>query len=223
MPSSPRAPISPLPSYLLQRYQAWRNGAYEEKRGLFEQLATGQQPPAMVISCCDSRVHSTELFGAESGEFFIHRNIANLIPPFSPDGDHSGTSAAIEYAVMALKVAHIVVIGHSSCGGIMHGYHACNHSDGHDLSGTVYIKHWLKLLQPAFDALDEGGSDVEKIAALEKRSVVVSLNNLMGFPFVREAIDADRLSLHGLWHDIGSGTLMAYHADRDGFEPLELG
>jgi len=88
----------PLPEFLVKRYhgQAWYRRLADE----------GQRPRAMVISCCDSRVHVTAIFGADQGEFFIHRNIANLVPPYNPDGEYHGTSAAVEYAVNALKVTH---------------------------------------------------------------------------------------------------------------------
>ena len=108
-----------LPSYLLQRYQGWKATGYAENQTWYRRLAAeGQRPRAMVISCCDSRVHVTSIFGADQGEFFIHRNIANLVPPYEPDGKQHGTSAAVEYAVNALKVAHLIVLGHSSCGGV---------------------------------------------------------------------------------------------------------
>jgi len=101
----------PLPSYLVQRYQGWKATTYAENEPWYRKLAEGgQHPRAMVISCCDSRVHVTSIFGAEQGEFFIHRNIANLVPPYQPDGGLHGTSAAIEYAVGELKVAHIIVL-----------------------------------------------------------------------------------------------------------------
>jgi carbonic anhydrase len=109
----------PLPSYLLQRYHGWKATTYSENQAWYRRLASeGQRPRALVISCCDSRVHVTSIFGADQGEFFIHRNIANLVPPFKPDGDYHGTSAAIEYAVTALNVAHLIVLGHSNCGGV---------------------------------------------------------------------------------------------------------
>ena len=98
---------APLPAYLIQRFQGWKAGKFVENNFLYKRLAEeGQHPPAMVISCCDSRVNVTALFEADPGEFFIHRNVANLVPPFSPTGDYHGTSAAIEYAVTSLGVAH---------------------------------------------------------------------------------------------------------------------
>ena len=102
---------TPLPSYLVQRYRGWKATKFVENKSWFKHLAeSGQHPRAMVISCCDSRVHVTAIFGSDTGEFFIHRNIAALVPPFQPDGDHHGTSAAVEYAVTTLKVAHIIVV-----------------------------------------------------------------------------------------------------------------
>ena len=109
----------PLPNNLIKRYMGWRATGFSENKAWYKRLAEeGQHPRAMVISCCDSRVHATSIFGADSGEFFIHRNIANLVPPFETDGGLHGTSATIEYAVTALKVAHIMVLGHSNCGGV---------------------------------------------------------------------------------------------------------
>ncbi len=114
----------PLPTYLLQRYHGWKATTYFENRAWYKRLATeGQRPRAMVISCCDSRVHVTSIFGADQGEFFIHRNIANLVPPYEPDGAQHGTSAAVEYAVTALKVSHLLIVGHSNRGGQgVHGH-----------------------------------------------------------------------------------------------------
>ena len=108
-----------LPNYLANRFRGWRATHYTENKSWFRHLAQeGQHPRSMLIACCDSRVHVTAMFGADQGEFFIHRNIANLVPPYTPDGQQHGTSAAVEYAVTALKVAHVIVVGHSNCGGV---------------------------------------------------------------------------------------------------------
>ena len=118
--------VKPLPNYLIQRYHGWKATTFEDNHAWYRRLASeGQRPRAMVISCCDSRVHVTAIFGAEQGEFFIHRNIANLVPAYLPDGEPHGTSAAVEYAVTALKVSHIIVLGHSSCGGVRGCHDMC--------------------------------------------------------------------------------------------------
>lgn len=210
--------IKPLPSYLVNRYAGWHATQFAENKSWYQYLAdVGQHPRAMIISCCDSRVQAMSLFGAESGDFFIHRNIANLIPPYKADGDHHGTSAAIEYAVSALRVAHIIVLGHSSCGGILGGFHACNGTKKELYEETVFVRKWLEILKSAYDTLDRSVDESAQVQELEKRSIVVSLQNLIGFPFVREAVDEDRLTLHGVWHDIASGNLMSYDPEAEAF------
>lgn len=209
--------VRPLPEYLVRRYQGWRATIYAENRSWYRRLAEdGQHPRAMIISCCDSRVHVTSIFGADQGEFFIHRNIANLVPPFAPSGDHHGTSAAVEYAVKALHVAHIVVLGHSGCGGVKGCYDMCEGHAPELLESTSFIGRWMEILRPGWEALPPG-EDRERIDALEKMAVRVSLQNLMTFPFVQEAVEDDRLTLHGLWNHIGEGTLEGWDEGRGAF------
>jgi carbonic anhydrase len=206
--------IKPLPTYLVTRYHGWKATQFAENKAWYRRLAEdGQHPRAMVISCCDSRVHVTSIFGAETGEFFIHRNIANLVPPHSPDGDHHGTSAAIEYAVTALKVAHIIVMGHSSCGGVA-GFHQMSTGRAPELEEkTSYIGRWLEILNPGFERVKDISGDSEQVSALEREGVVVALENLLTFPFVAERVAAEKLTLHGLWHDIAGGGVEAYDSD----------
>ena len=209
-------PSKPLPSYLVTRYHGWKATQYSENKAWFKRLAKeGQHPRAMVISCCDSRVHVTSIFGAETGEFFIHRNIANLVPPYAPTGNHHGTSAAIEYGVNALKVAHIIVLGHSNCGGVNECYKIC--SEDHEAAApeTSFVGAWMNILKPGFANVNHLPDAASQIRALEHEGVVISLNNLMTFPFVQEAVEAENLTLHGLWNDIGSGGL-EYLDDRTG-------
>lgn len=210
--------IRPLPSYLVTRYQGWKATTYSENRPWYRRLAdAGQHPRAMVISCCDSRVHVTSIFGADTGEFFIHRNIANLVPQFNPDGDHHGTSAAVEYAVRALRVAHLIVIGHSHCGGVA-GCHAMCTGHAPELEEkSSFVGTWLNLLRPGFERVKDM-PEADRIAALEREAVVVSLENLLTFPFVREAVEAGDMSLHGLWQDIGEGNLLQFNPETRGFD-----
>ncbi|TKD26373.1 carbonic anhydrase [Rhodobacter capsulatus] len=212
--------VRPLPSYLTNRYHGWRATTYTENRPWYRRLAdAGQHPRAMVISCCDSRVHVTSIFGADEGEFFIHRNIANLVPPYNPDGDHHGTSAAIEYAVRNLKVAHVIVLGHSQCGGVA-GCHAMCSGHAPELDDkTSFVGTWLNLLRPGFERV-KNAAEAERITALERESVVISLENLLTFPFVRAAVEAGDMSLHGLWNDIGEGMLWQFNPESKIFEPI---
>ncbi len=209
-----------LPEYLARRYHGWKATTFTENRGWYRRLAEdGQRPRAMVISCCDSRVHVTSIFGADQGEFFIHRNIANLVPPYNPDGEYHGTSAAVEYAVTTLKVAHLIVLGHSGCGGVQGCYDMCSGHAPELEKSTSFVGRWMDILRPGFDRLPPG-DDATRQAALEREAVVVSLENLMTFPFVKQAIDDDMLTLHGCWNHIGDGGLDSYDPETRSFIPV---
>ena len=210
----------PLPEYLVRRYHGWKATTYEQNKGWYMQLAEGgQHPRAMVVSCCDSRVHVTSIFGADQGEFFIHRNIANLVPPQESGGNHHGTSAAVEYAVTALKVSHLIVLGHSACGGVQGCYDMCSGNAPELEAKSSYVGRWMDILRPSFEKLPNG-DDAVRVRQLEKDSVVISLENLMTFPHVKEAVESGRLTLHGLWNDIGHGGLEVYDADAGDFKSL---
>lgn len=212
--------IRPLPDYLVRRYQGWKATSYAENESWYRHLADmGQRPRAMVISCCDSRVHVTSIFGADQGEFFIHRNIANLVPPYAPDGNQHGTSAAVEYAVTALRVAHLIVIGHSACGGVAGCYDMCRGEAPELEEKTSFVGRWMDILRPAYNDLPEG-DDETRLRVFEQRAVLTSVNNLMTFPFVKDAVENGRLTLHGVWNDIGSGELECYNPETGAFEPL---
>lgn len=211
----------PLPSYLVQRYHGWKATTWQENKAWYKRLASGgQHPRAMVISCCDSRVHVTSIFGADQGEFFIHRNIANLVPPHNPDGEHHGTSAALEYGVTALKVAHLVVMGHSGCGGVRGCHDMCSGHAPALEEKSSYVGRWMDILRPGYERVRGVEDEGARIAALEQQAVVISLENLMTFPFVRQAVEAGELSVHGLWNDIGDGGLSQYDAATGQFVPL---
>jgi carbonic anhydrase len=211
----------PLPSYLIQRYHGWKATNWTENRAWYRRLAEdGQRPRAMVISCCDSRVHVTSIFGADQGEFFIHRNIANLVPTYVVDGEHHGTSAAVEYAVTTLRVAHIILVGHSSCGGVQ-GCHAMCSGHAPELEEkTSFVGRWMDILRPGYERVKDISDPKQQMEALEKEAVLISLENLMTFPFVRAAVEAEDMTLHGLWTDIGEGGLHHYDPESKSFVAL---
>ncbi len=210
----------PLPTYLKNRYHDWKATTYTDNQGQYQQLAEeGQSPHSMVISCCDSRVNATSIFGADPGEFFIHRNIANVVPPYNADGQNQGTAAAVEYAVTALKVAHLIILGHSRCGGVEGCYNMCAGKAPALEDPDSFVGRWVDILRPGYDALPDGDDETRK-RALEKASIVVSLENLMGFPFVKSAVEDERLSLHGLWNDIGAGSIEVYDSKTGSFKPI---
>lgn len=225
-------PAERLPDYLADRFHAWRSTRYAGDRAWYAQLAAGgQHPRAMVVACCDSRVDVPGLLGAQPGDLFMVRNVANLCPPYAPDHEHHGTSAAIEYAVTALKVAHVIVLGHANCGGVA-AY--LDRRDG-ELSGPAksaagsgasrFIDRWMEILAPGYERLNGAGAGAanaaekrrQRLRALEHEAVLCSIRNLLSFPFVQSAVDEGRLTLHGAWFDIADGALYSYDPARDMF------
>ena len=212
--------LKPLPAYLQQRYQGWRATTYSENHAWYERLATeGQRPRAMVISCCDSRVHVTSIFGADQGEFFIHRNIANLVPPYEPDGTHHGTSAAVEYAVTVLKVTHLIVMGHSQCGGVKGCLDMCKGHAPELEKQESFVGRWMDILKPKYEQVADLEGDAQE-RRMEQLAVQTSIENLFTYPFVAEHFESGQLSLHGLLLDIGKGVLEYYQPATGDFQPV---
>jgi carbonic anhydrase len=182
-------------------YRRFRAGTWRNERARFEELSKfGQKPRALVIGCSDSRTDPQMVFNAAPGEIFVIRNVANLVPPYAPDHQPQGVSAAIEFAVRGLKVPNIVVMGHAMCGGIQALL------DGPAGEGSDFIGEWVRIAEPArlraMTAPSERRHDV-----CEHETVRLSLANLMTFPWVANAVTAGRLALHGCFFNIRSGIL----------------
>ena len=210
--------ISVLPNFLINRYRDWKSTDYSEKINLFNSLAKfGQKPKTMVIACCDSRVHPTSIFKTEEGEFFIYRNIANLVPSFSLDADDYGTLASIEFAIIELNIQHIIILGHTGCGGIKSAYHLFNDSKNSNYS---FIHKWLDIIFPAYKNINKANSYKQQIAQLEEESIKNSLKNLFTFPKVLSKVENNKLQVHGLIHDIGSGDLKCLNPETEKFENI---
>ena len=198
--------MTDFPGFLLNGYRAFKDDRYAREQARYRSLAEhGQTPEVMVVACSDSRSAPETIFNAAPGEIFVVRNVANLVPPYEPDGAHQSTSAALEFAVQGLGVRHIVVLGHGRCGGIR----AALHPEAEPLSPGDFIGKWMKLLAPAAHEIAAGGglTDAERQTALERASIRHSVANLRTFPFVSILEDRDRLSLHGAWFDIADGEL----------------
>ncbi len=198
--------MTEFPHSLLHGYQSFKNDRYAREHARYRSLAEdGQKPEVMIVACCDSRSAPETIFNAAPGEIFVVRNVANLVPPYEPDGAYDSTSAALEFAVQSLKVRHIVVLGHGRCGGIS----AVLHPAAEPLSPGDFIGKWMKLLGPAASEIEAGGpmSDAERQTALERASIRHSIANLRTFPCVSILEDRNRLSLHGAWFDIAHGEL----------------
>ncbi len=207
---------------LIAGYGRFRRESYPARRETYRALACdGQSPKIMVIGCCDSRVDPTAIFDAGPGELFMVRNVANLVPPYSTDKGHHGTSAAIEFAVGFLGVEHIVVMGHAICGGVaalMSGSAAAE-GDGGNLG------NWMSIAVPALEKTLQGNLEAGTDAfarALEMAVVQLSLENLRTFPVVRDGMAAGSLDLHGAWFSIETGDLHLMDHEGAAFRPVQL-
>jgi len=194
-----------FPARLREGYQSFRTGRLPMEQSRYRELAErGQSPEIMVIGCCDSRVSPEVIFDARPGELFVVRNVANLVPPYSPDGAYHGVSAALEFAVLALKVKHIVVLGHAHCGGVK-----AFAEDAAPLSPGDFIGKWMSLMAPAAEAVGtrEGRPHAEYLELMEKASIANSLANLLTFPRLRALVEAGEVALHGAYFGVATGEL----------------
>ncbi len=204
---------TPFPDRLTEGYRAFLGDRFKSEQSRYEELAaSGQRPEIMIVGCCDSRVSPEVIFDARPGEMFVLRNVANLVPPYAPDGGQHGASAALEFAVQALRVKHIVVLGHGRCGGV----HAFADQDSAPLSPGDFIGKWMQMLNPAAEKLGPrraGEALPVYVERLALASIENSLANLMSFPCVRILHERGKLQLHGAYFDVATGVLMIRAAD----------
>jgi carbonic anhydrase len=212
--------MSSFPEILTDRFRRFKHRIYFPNADQYEELATyGQSPEIMMVSCCDSRVDPETIFNAMPGELFVVRNVANLIPPYETGGMYHGVSASIEFAVLNLRVKHVVVLGHSECGGIK----AALDQSAMIQTEAMFISKWMSMLDEArlsVLASNQAATSAQKIHALEQEGIKASLKNLRTFPFVREREDRGKLNLHGAHFNIRSGTLSILNHSRGEFFPL---
>jgi carbonic anhydrase len=198
--------MSSFPSTLLSGYRNFMSGRYVDQRERYRVLAEqGQKPHTLVVACCDSRAAPEMVFDADPGELFVVRNVANMVPPYEPDGQYHSTSAALEFAVQALRVKDIIVMGHGRCGGIS----AALDPNSEPLSPGDFIGKWMNLVAPAAEQI-QGNSvmtAVERQTALERISIRNSISNLRTFPCVKILEERGKLRIHGAWFDISNGEL----------------
>jgi carbonic anhydrase len=202
---SPERQIMAFPQQLLDGYRAFLIGRLRHEQDRYRGLAeSGQSPQIMLIGCCDSRVSPEVIFDARPGELFVVRNVANIVPPYAPDGQAHGVSAALEFGVAALKVRHIVVLGHAQCGGVK-----AFAEDAEPLSPGDFIGNWMKLMTPAAEKVGPRGamSPADYQARLEQANVVNSLDNLMTFPRLRKLTESGQVTLHGAYFGVATGQL----------------
>src|SRR3954471_21502597 len=208
-----------FPDRLLAGYRAFLDERLARERARFEALAErGQSPEIMVIGCCDSRVSPEVIFDASPGELFVVRNVANLVPPYAPDGAAHGVSAALEFAVQVLRVKHIVVLGHAQCGGIRAFV-----DDIDPLSPGDFIGRWMQMfIKPGEQVSQrEHESRQDFTTRIEKAAVFRSLENLMTFPFVRNSVERGEMSLHGAYFGVAEGSLFVLDPEAKEFRSVK--
>jgi carbonic anhydrase len=186
---------------------------------VYTRLRQGQKPHALVISCCDSRADPGMLMGAGPGDIFVVRNVANLVPPYRNEAEMPGIRADIEFAVKSLNVEHIIILGHSGCGGIR----ALMDGEGVTKSNFEFIGAWVNIASAARERVMRelaGESDAVKARACERWAIALSLDNLLSFPWIGDRVEAGTLALHGWYFDIDAGELLAYSRETSSFAPL---
>ena len=207
-----------FPQRLIDGYSAFASGRLPAEQHRYRELAErGQTPEIMVIGCCDSRVSPEVIFDAGPGELFVVRNVANLVPPFETGGSYHGVSAALEFGVGALKIRHIVVLGHAHCGGIK-----AYAEEAEPLSPGDFIGRWMSLMAPAAEKVGPRGSmsREEYLERMEKASVVNTLDNLMTFPRLKKLIERGAVRVHGAYFGVATGQLSVLDKATGEFMPV---
>lgn len=192
---------------LIAGYRRFRATRWPQEKARFEALAAeGQRPHTLIVGCSDSRVDPQMIFDVRPGELFVVRNVAALVPPYAPDAAYHGTSAALEFAVRALAVRGIVVLGHGLCGGI-----------GTLLNGPPaevgdFVPQWMAIAAAARERAVAAPPEARQEVG-EHEAVKISLANLQTFPWIAEAVAAGRLTLDGCHFAVRTGVLQRLGSD----------
>lgn len=207
-------------SKFLSGFRRFQHNYLGARRGYFDRLIKeGQHPTALVVACCDSRCDPALLMDCDPGDMFVVRNVANLVPPYTQAGSFAATSSAIAFAVHNLEVEHVIVMGHAQCGGIRalmdHKPVACDEDQ--------LIAKWLGIAEDArlqtLQALPD--KSPETLAqACEQAAILISLGNLMSYPWIRSRVEAGKLLLLGWYFDMLNGELLQYEPDSGEFRAL---
>lgn len=199
---------------LIAGFKRFHENYFGGDQELFGRLKQGQSPGAMVIACSDSRVDPSILLDCQPGDLFMVRNVANLVPPYEKGAGLHGVSTALEFGVCVLGVAHLIVLGHSQCGGVR----ALMEGTQGDFMGN-----WVNIAARARERVlveFPSANLQEQCHACEEASILVSLENLLTFPWIRSRVEQGSLVLHGWYFDIDNGELVAYDPTQGRFTPL---
>lgn len=193
---------------MLEGYEAFREKYAHGDKSIMHYLSRyGQKPKVMVVACCDSRVDPALILQCDPGDLFVVRNVANIVPPYEKDKAYHGTSAALEFGICFLKVEHLILLGHSQCGGIeaLMSDHDTNHND--------FITNWVSVIKPQHCHLDNS-SDYAKLALQKSHA------NCMTFPWIAQKVDEGKLIVHLWFFDIEAGEIFAYSEAKKTYTPL---
>lgn len=202
---------------LVDGFKRFKESRFTEKRALFDQLAQGQHPKTLIVGCCDSRVDPAIITDCDPGDLFIIRNVANLVPPYETAGNFHGTSAALEFGVRHLGVENIIILGHAKCGGIR----TLMENDAPSDDQSSFVAGWMKVASHARNRVLSrlpGEPVYKQVQACEKEAILVSLDNLLTFPWILERVAQKKLALHGWYFDIEQGELLQYNPNTNSFE-----
>jgi carbonic anhydrase len=210
----------PYLSKLIEGYRRFRDTDWARERERWSELAEGQSPQVMILSCADSRVDPAQIFDGRPGEMFVVRNIGALAPPYETSSGFHGVSAALEFAVDQLNVGEILVMGHGFCGGcaaaLTGKFEDTPHGEGH------FIADWVGMLSNARDRVRARHSELDRSAFLdmEREAVKVSLENLRTFPWIAQRERDGQLKLHGAHFSISEGRLYLLDEAEGEFRPV---
>jgi carbonic anhydrase len=210
----------PYLSQLIEGYLRFRMNGWANERQRWSELAEGQSPRVMILSCADSRVDPAQIFDARPGEMFVARNIAALAPPYETSSGYHGVSAALEFAVTQINVGEILVMGHGFCGGcsaaLTGQFDDTQPGEGH------FIADWVGMLDAARDTVRARHKELDRAAFLdmEQEAVKVSLANLRTFPWIAEREQVGELKVHGAHFSISEGRLYVLDEAEGNFRPV---
>lgn len=189
-------------------YLSFREKYAHGDQSVMQSLAdNGQQPQIMVVACCDSRVDPALILQCDPGDLFVVRNVANIVPPNTKNEIHQGTSAALEFGICFLKVKHLILLGHSQCGGIEALLN--QHPEKND-----FISGWVSLIKPTH-AKTHDANDYAKLALHQ------SYQNCLTFPWLQEKVNQHLLKIHLWYFDIKKGQILTYCEEKKDFEALD--
>lgn len=211
--------------YLIQGYKRFHQEYFGKNQSLYANLAkNGQKPRYLVIACSDSRVDPAILTDCQPGDLFVIRNVANLVPPCEFDTHYRGTSAALEFGICDLGIRHVIVLGHSQCGGITALLEHYGGSETGHLSNDSFVEKWMGLADATCTATLRAHAQTANLPLSEKANlcaqqcILASLNNLQTYPWVASRIEKKALFLHGWYFDLLSGKIHFYSPQYQKFE-----